>query len=230
MRTSLPFFSLCLLGAGCFPPETKTTLVPESPFSAPQAAPAVQRTGYAPAATEVSARVDQLGRNILAANPQIGVRPLFRTVGSPHVEIFHRGTTEITVTEGLVRQCRTDGELAAALCVELGKMISEREALAGPWKAQGEQELPPQVAISGDSGADLTRMAELARFDKGPRRNLRTSTLPPDPNALGKGYLLKAGFPATDFDNVAPLLRSASTNATLEKQMVAPGPARPWTK
>lgn len=229
-RASLPFFSLCLLGAGCFPPESSTQLVPDSPFGSPQAAPPVQRTGYAPAPTDISVRVDQLGRNILAANPQLGVRPLFRTIGSPQVEIFHRGTAEINITEGLVRQCRTDGELAAALCSELGKMVSQREALAGPWKRNSDRELPPDVVIRGDSAADQTRLAELARFDKDRRPGPNSPALPPDPQVLAKGYLTKAGFPATDFEAVTPLLRAASANAALEKQIVTPGPARPWTK
>src|SRR5438045_3984146 len=95
--------------AGCFGldgPGTDTAFRrPE--LSSPPPAPA-------PAATEVAARVDAVGRCIAAANPQAGVDRrslMFHTIGSPQVEVFHRGTSDIFVTEGLVRQCATDGQL-----------------------------------------------------------------------------------------------------------------------
>src|SRR5437879_3739195 len=84
-----------------------------------------------PASTEAASRVDKIGRGILAANPQIGAKPLFRTIGAPRPEVFHRGTDDVYVTEGLVRLCETDGQLAAVLCAELAKMVAEREAEIG---------------------------------------------------------------------------------------------------
>src|SRR5262249_58343596 len=138
-----------------------TRMVSDNPFSAPQAAPPVTQASYAPAGLDTAARVDTLGRSILAANPQIGVRPMFRTIGAPQPEIFHQGTAEIKITEGLVRQCRSDAELAVVLCYELGKMVSERESLARPWNRTQERELPPDVRFPGDNGADRTNLAEL---------------------------------------------------------------------
>src|SRR5580765_5242411 len=76
-----------------------------------------------PASTEAAARVDCVGRKILASNPQLALRPMFRTIGAPQAEIFHRGTNDIFITEGLVRQCTTEGQLAAILCTELGKAV-----------------------------------------------------------------------------------------------------------
>ena len=95
-----------------------------------------------PASTDVAARVDAMGRRLLAANPQIGAKPMFHTIGAPHVEVFHRGTNEVFVTEGLVKQCCTDGQLAAVLSVELGKMIREREANV-PNSVRTRDALPP---------------------------------------------------------------------------------------
>jgi hypothetical protein len=100
--------------AGCFGPDGPGTDVA---FRRPELTSPPPAT--APASTEVAARVDSIGRSIAAANPQAGIRPQslrFTTIGSPQVEVFHRGATEIFVTEGLVRQCATDGLLAAGLC------------------------------------------------------------------------------------------------------------------
>ena len=80
-----------------------------------------------PASTDTAARVDTMGRRILAANPGIGGKPMFTTIGAPQSEVFHRGMTDVFVTEGLVREC-TDEQLAAVLCLELAKMVREREA------------------------------------------------------------------------------------------------------
>src|SRR5262245_27492713 len=93
---------LPLLGlvTGCVLTDNPTTpMVSDNPFAAPATAPPISRTHYAPAATDTAARVETLGRSILAANPQVGVRPLFRTIGAPQAEIFHQGTAEITLTE-----------------------------------------------------------------------------------------------------------------------------------
>src|SRR5205814_3578198 len=82
-----------------------------------------------------ASRVDALGRMLLAANPKIDAKPMFQTVGVAEPEIFHAGTTRIVITQGLVDLCqvgddKTDAELAAVLCFELGKMVAEREAVA----------------------------------------------------------------------------------------------------
>src|SRR5262249_48635777 len=109
----LPLLPALFMLAGCLGEKDATQLVPESPFGKAAPAPVVQRAPHQPAAVETAARVDTLGRMILAANPQIGIKPLFVTIGAPQVEMFHRGTAELTVTEGLVHQCGSDGQLAA---------------------------------------------------------------------------------------------------------------------
>src|SRR5690348_16093736 len=93
---------LSLVTAGCADPGTQ--LVSSSPFSTAAAPPPAQ-VSYAPASEEAAKRVGVVGQKLLVANPQVGFRPLFRTVGMPHPEIFHRGSTEVIVTEGLAKQC-----------------------------------------------------------------------------------------------------------------------------
>ncbi len=120
-----------LLGAGCFPlleADKGTPLVSNNPFGIEAPPPAPTKANYVPASKEVSLRVDKVGRELLTANSQIGVRPLFGTIGSEQPEVFHLETNLIYVTEGLVKKCRSDADLAAVLAAELGKMVAEREA------------------------------------------------------------------------------------------------------
>jgi hypothetical protein len=179
--------------------------------------------------------VDQLGRKIVAANQQIGMRPLFRTIGAPQPEVFHIGMTDIVVTEGLVSQCKTDGELAAVLCRELGKMVSEREALAGPQARMPERAPPQEVRIGNDGGAagtpDLTHLAELGMYERERRRPASAPLPPPEPGTLARTYLTRAGFAETDLQAVTPLLQAAAANATFERQMSPAGPNTPaWAR
>jgi hypothetical protein len=222
-----------LVAGGCVWDEPETTLVSPSPFNHVAAAPQRNQSGYKPAATEAAARGDMLGRKIIAANRQIGVRPLFRTIGAPQPEVFHNGTTDIDVTEGLVAQCKTEGELAAVLCRELGKMIAEREALADPRMRNPNQEPPQEVRVGNDNAgvvgsADQTHLAELGKFEQEHRRPTAPTLPPPDPQVLARNYLLRAGFTEKDFEEAAPVLQAAAANSTFEKQLTPQSPTRPW--
>src|SRR5262245_26600377 len=131
-------YALICLGTlniiGCIEPEapSKTNFYQSPPTAMPS---------VAPASTDAAARVDTMGRRILAANPAIGAKPLFTTIGAPQSEVFHRGMSDIVVTEGLVRQCNDD-QLAAVLSLELAKMVREREA-AAPAQVRTRDPLPP---------------------------------------------------------------------------------------
>jgi hypothetical protein len=178
----------------------------------------------------VAARVDTIGRNILAANSQTGIRPLFRTIGVTQLEVFHRGTSEVDITEGLVKQCASDGQIAAILCQELGKMVAEREASADA-KIKAPQAEPPmdvRVGHDGDSAygaADQTRLAELAKFEETHRRQAALAASPPDPVYLGRQYLTRAGFNDSDYTAVVPLLQTLSNGGKLEQQLTGPAPS-----
>ncbi len=178
----------------------------------------------APASTEAAARVDAVGRVVLAKNPSIGAKPLFRTIGAPQPEVFHRGTADVYITEGLVKQCTTDGMLAAALCQELGKMVAEREAVAPTAARRPERQPPPDVRVGTDSllgtAPDGTRLRELADYDR-ERRAQPERLAPPDAGALARKYLVGAGYSDADFQAAAPILQAANANASFEKQMTA---------
>jgi hypothetical protein len=237
-RWSLPILPALLLGAGCVMQESTTELVTPNPFTNSPGATAVTRVSFSPASMSAASRVDAMGRNVVAANPQLGLKPLFRTIGAPEPEIFHRGTVEVDVTEGLVKQCATDGQLAGVLLLELAKMVGEREAAAGP-RARVPDRLPPiDIPVGNDYGgsfgsADQLHRAELAKFEKESRQ--RAASGPFDPQAVARSCLTKAGYAPTDLDTVLPILGAAADNRTFAKQMgsqpaitppTVPGPAQ----
>lgn len=222
-----------IAAVGCLEPEQNTMLVPDTPFGTQAAAAPQRRAAYAPAGLEAAARVDTIGRQILAANPQVALRPVFSAIGGPEPEIFHVGVDQLVITEGLVKTCTTDGQLAAVLCLEMGKMVSEREAKSGAQKRANDRLPPMDMRMGIDNGSfggppDQTNLAELAKFDRRPPVQA-AKPLPPDPHVLANIYLTKAGYPAAELDNVAPILREAAKHSAFEKQFLAPGPARPWT-
>ena len=215
------------LALGCVSSGEKTATVSTNPFGSAAPVEPVRQVSFAPAPSEISARVDQVGRKILAANPQIGLKPLFATIGSPTPELFHgeqQGTAMVFITMGLVQQCKTEAQLAALLSRELGKMVSEREARTRV-ETRDPDRLPPvdvpigQAGMSSfTSGADLTHMAEVGRFENShPRR--RGPLPPPDPMVLARIYLVKAGYPEADLDAARPLFDAAEKNVGLEKQL-----------
>jgi hypothetical protein len=187
---------------------------------------------------QAATRVDATGRAILAANPGIAARPLFRTIGSPELEVFHKGTADVYITQGLVDRCTTDGELAAVLCSELGKMVAEREALLTPEERKARVLPPLDDGIRPDiagarTGPDQFRLRELAKYEK--ERNDQATVAPPSPDWLARTYLKKAGYEVSEMATVKPLLDSAGKLTPLSKQMLGSpttaaspfGPANP---
>src|SRR5947199_348208 len=81
------------------------------------------------------------------ANPQGGMRQLLVTGGATLPEIFHKGGKEegyqVFVSEGLVKACTSNDQLAAIFCVEIGKMVSERETVLSAGGQPGTRRLPP---------------------------------------------------------------------------------------
>ena len=150
------YVGLFLMGVlavvGCVTTDNAITPVPSSVFGfAPAPNPdSKTKVNYAPPSLEIAARVDAAGAKILIANPQIPFKPLFRTIGSPQPEIFHRGVSEILITEGLASECKTDAQLAAVLSMELAR-----------WWASGWPSFPTGscVTIRRSSYASATTVA-----------------------------------------------------------------------
>jgi hypothetical protein len=229
--------SMAVLGLGCVE-ESRSLLVSPPAGPQPVVARALNPTRQAPATEQVAKRVIMVGQKVVSANPQLGLRPMFITHGNPAPEIFHKGVgalsgCQIVVTEGLARRCATDGQLAAVICGELGKIITEREALASPEQRHGESSPPPDNSIGNDIGGtfgppDGTRQMELARID-GERQKHKHAPAP-IPEVLAQQYLRRSGYPGTDWEEVQRLLREADHNCSVETGWRAAVPAPPPEK
>jgi hypothetical protein len=177
---------------------------------------------HAAASEEAGKRVLQVGGQIIASNPKLGFKPAFTTIGAPWEEIFHRGDMAVFITEGLVRECVTDGQLAAVLSHELGKIAAERQDLAAT--APQDRGPPPDAPVGNDGGGvfgapDGTRTMELAADEQKRRKAAAAALAPVDPEALARTILQKAGGTPADAEAAAPLLHRADEHTTFEKQM-----------
>jgi hypothetical protein len=177
-----------------------------------------------PGSTETASRVYSVGQDVLAKNPQLSLRPLFSAIGSNEETVFHSGFSHIYISDGLVKKCRTDAELAGVLCLELGKMVSEREVQVAAQSRDDDRDplLAPRFSdVAGSSfSADMTQQAELARYQKErPKKRASAPVPPPDPRELAVTFFTKAGYQAEELDRVEPLLRTAERNPKFEKQL-----------
>lgn len=211
--------------------EVPTTQVSGNPFGMPAPPSAPTRTNFAPANQEIAWKVDRVGRDIIAANSQFGLKVVFATIGTPQPEIFHRDDKMLVITEGLVKQCKSDAELAAVLCTELGKMVADRECLVAA-EVRLPERLPPINSNFGGTGGlagpDQTATAEILRFEK--ERPKKNRPLPrPDETKIASLALKNAGFTVEDLQTVQPLIRAAERNCTMENQFKGVLPASNWT-
>jgi hypothetical protein len=221
-RVLAAWLPLWLLAAGCVE-ERSSLLVKAGPSGEPVVAKALNNVQSAPTTEDAGKRVICVGQKVVGANPQMGLRPAFCTAGTPDPEIFHRGTgglegCQVVISEGLVRRCTTDVQLAAVLCNELGKIVAEREVQAGPAFRQSDRTPPNEGRIGNDyTGAfgpsDGTYLMEQGKLEK-QRLKPRTS---PAPDALAKQYLVRAGYAEAELVQVQALLHEAEKNFTVEK-------------
>jgi hypothetical protein len=160
-----------------------------------------------------------VGRRVLAANSHAKLNPLFLTVGSDEEAIYHTGETQIVISEGLVKKCPSDADLAAVLSFELAAMMAAKEQTRQDSEVRRrEAPLAPTVGLGMEP--DMTRAAELADWD---RRNPRTPTAPAgrvqNCEQRARDYYLKAGFSQEEFEKALPLVRFAQTNGQKMKRI-----------
>jgi Peptidase family M48 len=242
MSTRSLLLAIALLpGIGCsvdmaqsLPWTVQSSPSPSVPPIPPPPPPAVP-TKAGDALTAAGTRVALIGQQLLDRNKQIGLHPVFQTVGANQTEVFHRspsnantsvqlGGSQIFVSEALVKQCANDAQLAAVLAYELGRMVSEHEAMLSPSVRQPDPVIPPDVRVGNDVGgpfgpSDGTRMMELAKLDKQRRHKGDPLPPPPDPTVLARRYLERAGYAPANLDDVKPLLDKASRSTSIETAM-----------
>jgi predicted Zn-dependent protease len=188
------------------------------------------RTPKVPKADLATAeRVETLGRRIIGQNTFTGIEPLFHTLGVPEVVLFHRGTGELMISEGLAKQCKTEAELAAVLCSELGQMVAEKKAAR---RAGADRDSFPEIGVPTGSGlaggtpTDPSRAAELALLEKQRAKNAAGEAA--DAGKLSRDLMRGAGFDPAELERVAPLLKQSTRGAAIQKQMSASAPAPKW--
>lgn len=227
-RVALLTFFLGVAVGGCLSDEQNLTTVPSSPFSRPGRTQTASFKQAPPATKETALRVIRVGQKIVDANPRLNQKVVFQTVGAPYEEIFHqtqKDVSTIIITEKLANQCKTDGELAAVLSEELGRLVSEQLAQARPLRSR----MPPQPIMNPHVGndnngafgsSDGTDQMILARFEKErQQRGQGLPAAPPPPETLARIYLQSAGFNAKELETVKPLLKKAAKQSSLEKSM-----------
>lgn len=108
-RLILGLMPMACIVAGCVQNDGARNLahVSGNPFDCPPASARTAKPNLPPPTTEVAAKVDLVGRKVLAGSPKSGLSPVFVTINSPSVEIFHVEFKQICVTEGLVKKCST---------------------------------------------------------------------------------------------------------------------------
>ena len=178
----------------------------------------------------VAERVETVGRKIITQNTFTGIEPLFETVGIPEQVLFHRGSAELIVSEGTVKQCKSDGELAAVLCTELAQMMAEKKSAR---RVGSERDSFPEVSVPTSSGLaggtpdDPARAAERAFLEKQRRQaNGETS----DPAKLARDLMSGAGYDPAELERIAPIVKQSSRGLAIQRQMSGSAPAPSWNR
>jgi hypothetical protein len=200
--------------------KSSISLIPSTTTSTVVTANAPKVT-FAPGSSDLAMKVDYVGQKILAANPDAKIKPYFATIGAPQAEVFHQSDKLVYITEGLVKKCKSEGQLAAVLSEELAAMEAERRTLARTRVRDADQSKPLTVPI-GNAGQfntpDLTHLAELSKVDRSPQQQPKRPA-PIDTEALARSFLKNAHFADSDYESARPLLKEAESNCTLERQI-----------
>ncbi len=192
----------------------------------------VDTTGTREASVASAARVDQVGRQILSANVFCGVDVGFQTIGNTESVLFHRGQQSVFISDSLVDRCKTDEELAAVLCSELGKMVAERRNATKMGYAD------PIMAItltnSGEAGgipADQFRLAELAAIEKRTPKKVvdRVLAETTDPRRIAIEMLKTTGIDEANYPKGEQLLRGSNKNRDMIRQLDGGGGKPEWS-
>lgn len=223
---------LLMLLAGCVPTQRlpdETQQVAATPFAPPRP-PVLTRVNYAPASQETAYRLLLIKDKLVGENPTVALKPYITAIASADPEIFHVGMNQIYITDALVRQCQTEGQLAAVLAFELGKMIAEREAGVSDDVRNPERQLPIHLPIGANGyarEADPINFIELARHEKQhPRQTKKLAR--PNPHLIARDALERAGYQRTDLDAALPILQHAERFRVLEHQFKGTAPQGNW--
>lgn len=169
-------------------------------------------------------RVQELGQRILEQNTFTGLTPLFHHVNIQELLIFHRGSDELFISDGLIRRCNTEEELAAVLCRELGQMLAEKrmaKSLNYNTSSVPETAAPPPLGegIIAASSPDLAGNAH------------ENASSQCDPIELAQELLKGAGFDPQALNKISELTRELNKHPLLiARQISAPAQNPQWNR
>lgn len=174
-----------------------------------------------------AARLDAVGRQILATNPLLPTAPAFCFVGSAGKELFHQNAEAVFVSEGLITACATDDELAALLCTEVARIAVEYRNLARLGLPEPDTTLPgarnpddeePELggAQSVGQGNDFKKKAKL----------LPSSSA----TDFAKELHRNAGYQPESFGKISSLLSEADKTHSIAKQFSGPANPPRWSR
>ncbi len=233
MRRMLTMLLLACVGCvplGTLPNDPPTMQVADMPFAETKK-PMPRRASYAPAAREVSFRVELARAKLIDANPQLGLSPNVTAITSTDPEVFHTTLQQIFITDTLVRQCQNDGNLAAVLAQQLGRMVAEREATVADQVRQPERLLPIHLPIGNGTDSresDPLKQIELARYEKQFPKSTARKLTPPNPHQVARLILERAGYQRTELDAALPLLQIAERFSVNEMQFKGSPKQNEW--
>lgn len=182
---------------------------------------------------ESAARIDQVGRHLMAANPFLGIETTIQVIGHAEPILFHRDRGSLIISDSLAQQCGTDEELAALIALELGAIAAEKRNLTRMGYVESFSQVPTANAMEASNlAADPVRMTELAKQEE---RNPRT---PPeaepkegsDPAKLAAEFLRAAGYNPEMIERVMPLAKQANRDRSLVRQLGGAGREPIWSR
>lgn len=177
------------------------------------------------ASLEVARRVDELVKRIVDQNTFTGLEPIVRVLGVPESVLFHRGTSEVFISEGLVKKCKTEPELAAVLCSELGKMMAQKQAGI---KVGRDRDSIPEIALPGGNASDASRVREAELALQQRRVDEKKAQDESEAAQLSKLLLKGAGFDSAEYDSVQGMVRQSDRGEAIKKQMAGTAAAPTW--
>ena len=203
-----------LLALGCLNEPNSRSLSPGKPAD----------NQVTDATRALAARVDQIGSELVAQNPFLGVTPTFMVVGRPGREIGHPDLNGVLVSEGLAAQL-SDDELAGLLALELGQMSAEAKRARDYVRDRPMPTLPSGGAFDPSQTMTQALVDEQARKSVG-RRNANASE---PPKQIAARILESSGRKADVLNAVEPLYSAASRAPDGPSTLGGKTPPPRWT-
>jgi hypothetical protein len=151
-------------------------------------------------------RAERIFHRLLQTQSPAGPVPHLLVVPQPEPLLRSQPPDQVIVSLGLLRQCRTDGELATVLSFPLARLLQQ----PGPASPVLDRP-PPDVPIGPESSTygELPpwRQAELVKTGHARRQPVRVPSR--DPILLARQMVLRAGYSDAEFERGSALVSGA---------------------